>query len=82
MNKNERAKLEFKAFHEKADKRILFLLQLYKDGHDNEALTHCLSYIDSFSQWLFWPSSKTGENFADALINFRGDPIIGLIQIV
>jgi len=68
------------AFHDGAEKRLSFLLQLYKDEHVDEALTLCLSYIDSFAQWLFWPCGKSGEDFVNASIDFGGDTTIGLIH--
>jgi len=75
------AKLEFiKSFHKAADKRIDFLQWLNEERHRQEALTLCLSYIDSFSQWLFWPSTKSGENFVNAIVDFGGNPLMGLVH--
>lgn len=81
MDKDKEAKREFiRAFHDDAERRIEFLVWLNKEKRQYEALTLCLSYIDSFSQWLFWPSSGSGKNFVDAIIKFGGDPLMGLIH--
>lgn len=80
MDKNKEAKLRFlKSFHKEADKRIDFLTRLYKENHRQEALTLCLSYIDSFSQWLCWPSPESGKNFVQAIIEFGGNPLMELV---
>lgn len=81
MDREKKAKSQFiKAFHDNAEKRINFLVWLDKEQHRQEALTLCLSYIDSFSQWLCWPSSGSGKNFVDAIVNFGGDPIMKLVH--
>jgi len=81
VNKNKEAKLSFiNSFHDEADKRIEFLLQLYAETHRQEALTLCLNYIDSFSQWLQWPSTNSGENFVKAVASFGGDSVMGLVH--
>jgi hypothetical protein len=80
MDKDKEAKRQFiKAFHDHSERRIDFLVWLYKEKHRQEALTLCLSYIDSFSQWLCWPSSESGKNFVDAIVNFGGDKLMGLV---
>jgi hypothetical protein len=81
MDRDIKAKSQFiKAFHDNAEKRIDFLVWLDKEKHRQEALTLCLSYIDSFSQWLCWPSSGSGKNFVDAIVDFGGDPLMGLVH--
>lgn len=81
MNRDQEAKPEFiKSFHENADQRIEVLLWLNNHDHQQEALTLCLSYIDSFSQWLCWPSTKSGENFVQAIIDFGNEPLMGLVH--
>jgi len=81
MDENKRAKCDYiNSFHDNADKRIAFLPQLFADGHRAEAMTLCLSYIDSFSQWLQWPSDKSGKNFVDAVVSFGGDSFMGLVH--
>ena len=83
MDKDKKAKIEFiRAFHDEAERRIVFLLWLDKEKHRYEALTLCLSYIDSFSQWVCWPSSGSGKNFVDAIVNFGGNPLMGLVLIL
>lgn len=78
---NGRAKHDFiNAFHNDAKKRIKFLQQLFSDGYQDEAMTLCLSYIDSFSQWLEWPSGKAGQNFVKAVINFGKDSFMSLVH--
>ena len=81
MDKNKETKLSFiKSFHNEAEKRIDFLSGLYKENHRQEALTLCLSYIDSFSQWLYWPSPESGKNFVQAIIEFGDNPLMGLVH--
>ena len=81
MDNDEEAKFEFiKSFHKDADKRIDFLAWLNKEDHKQEALTLCLSYIDSFSQWLFWPSLMSGKKFVQAIVEFGDDPLMGLVH--
>lgn len=76
---NERAKSDFiTAFHDYAKERIEFLKKLVSDGRQDEALTLCLSYIDSFSHWLEWPSDKVGRNFVNAVVKFGSDPFMSL----
>lgn len=76
-----RAKQKFiTAFHDSAEERIVFLQKLISDGREDEAMILCLSYIDSFSQWLEWPSTKSGQNFVNAVIKFGGDPFMSLVH--
>lgn len=78
---NERAKHDFiTAFHDSAEERIFFLQKLFSDGRHDEALTLCLSYIDSFSQWLEWPSDKAGQNFVNAVVKFGSDSFMSLVH--
>jgi len=81
MDENENAKQRFiRSFHDHADERLEFLPQLFADGHIEEAMTLCLTYIDSFSQWLQWPSEESGQNFVEAVVNFGGDSLLGLVH--
>jgi hypothetical protein len=81
MDNDNIAKLEFiRAFHDEAEVRIDFLASLNKEKHRYEALTLCLSYIDSFAQWLYWPHSKSGKNFVDAIVNFGGNSLMGIVH--
>jgi hypothetical protein len=81
MDRDQIAKSKFiNSFHNNADKRIKFLLQLYSEDHHQEAMTLCLSYIDSFSQWLQWPGTKSGENFVESVVNFGGDSFMPLVH--
>lgn len=78
---NERAKRDFiEAYFDEARQRIAFLGELAHEGHDQEAMTLCLVYIDGFSQRLCWPSTRSGRNFVDTLVQFGGDPEFGLIH--
>ena len=81
MNDDQKAKLKFiKAFHDEAESRIEILAPLHKEKHEQEALTLCLTYVDSFAQWLCWPSSESGKNFVNTVINFGGNLLMGLIH--
>jgi hypothetical protein len=81
MDKDKKDKLEFiRAFHDEAENRIDFLILLDKQKHRYEALTLCVCYIDSFSQWLCWPSPGSGRNFVQTIIKFGGNPLMGLVH--
>jgi hypothetical protein len=81
MNDDPKAKHEFiKAFHDDAENRIEFLAWFHKEKHQQEALTLCLTYIDSFAQWLCWPSSASGKNFVNAVVDYGGNSLMGLIH--
>jgi hypothetical protein len=76
---DQRVKCEvIAAFFDNAEARIAFLSELDRAGHGSEAMTLCLTYIESFSQWLRWPRSETGWNFVEAVIQFGGDEMMGL----
>ncbi len=68
------------AFFGDAEERAAYLLDLHANGRAAEAATLCLVYIDSFSQWLFWPRSRTGQNFVEALVDHGGDSEFALIH--
>lgn len=79
MDENQKAKRSFiTAFFDDAEARIAFLSELAAAGHEREAMTLCLTYIDSFAQWLCWPSTATGRNFVEAVTQFGGDTLMGL----
>lgn len=67
-------------FFDDAEQRAGYLLELHATGRTGEAETLCLVYIDSFSQWLFWPRSRTGQNFVEALVQHGGNPEFALIH--
>src|SRR5215510_8975684 len=78
---NATRKSEFiAAFFDSAEERVAYLRTLHTGGRPAEALTLCLTYIDSFSQWLFWPRYETGRNFVEALVEHGGDPGFALIH--
>lgn len=68
------------AFFDSAEERAAYLDTLHTGGRPAEALTLCLAYIDSFSQWLFWPRYQTGRNFVEALVQHGGDPGFALVH--
>ena len=79
MDENQKAKRSFiTAFFDDAEARIAFLGELADASHEREAMTLCLTYIDSFAQWLCWPSTATGRNFVEAVTQFGGDALMGL----
>lgn len=81
MNDDQKAKLQFiKAFHDNAESRIEFSAGLYNEKREQEALTLCLTYVDSFAQWLCWPSAVSGKNFVNTVSNFGGNLFMGLIH--
>lgn len=81
MRDNETAKKEvIRAFFDDAKERAEYLLVLNAKKRANEASTLCLVYIDSFSQWLFWPRSQVGQNFVEALLKYSGDLEFALVH--
>jgi hypothetical protein len=79
MDKNQQAKREVIAtFFDIAEARVAFLSELAQTGHKSEAMTLCLTYIDSFAQWLCWPATSSGRNFVEAVIQFGDEPLMGL----
>ena len=81
MDRNQKAKQEvIAAFFDNAEARIAFLNELAQAGHRSEAMTLCLTYIDSFAQWLCWPASSSGRNFVDAVIQFGGESLTCFIH--
>lgn len=81
MRDNGAAKRDFIcAFFDDAEERAKYLLDLRASSRANEASTLCLVYIDSFSQWLFWPRSRAGQNFVEALVTHGGDTEFALVH--
>jgi hypothetical protein len=79
MDENQKAKRSFiTAFFNDAEARMTFLDELATAGHEREAMTLCLTYIDSFAQWLCWPCTATGHNFVEAVTQFGGNPLMRL----
>lgn len=79
MDEYQKVKLEsIEAYLNDAEAKLLFLTELAATGHRDEAMTLCLVYIDRFAQVLKWPSTKTGKNFVEALIQYGQDPFMGL----
>jgi hypothetical protein len=81
MRDNATAKQEFiRAFFDDAEERAKYLLDLNASSRPSEASTLCLVYIDGFSQWLFWPRSRAGQNFVEALVTYGGDREFELVR--
>ena len=55
-------------FFDDVDARVDFLGELARTGHEPEAMTLCVTYIDSFAQWLLWPATSKGRNFVEAMV--------------
>src|SRR6266404_1929477 len=81
MDANQQVKREVIAsYFDHAEARVAFLSELDRTDHRSEAMTLCLTYIDSFAQWLCWPRSASGRNFVEAAIQFGGDELMGLVH--
>lgn len=79
MDENQKAKRSvITAYFDDAEARMAFLDELANTGHEPEAMTLCLVYIDRFAQCLCWPRASAGRNFVEALIHFGGDPLMAL----
>jgi hypothetical protein len=79
MDENQKGKHNvITAFFDEAEVSVVFLDELANTGHEPEAVTLCLVYIDRFAQCLCWPRTSNGLNFVEALIQFGGDPLMGL----
>jgi len=69
-----RAKREFiDAYFDERKKKIAFLAQLYEEGHEDEARTLCLVYIDGISNFLHLPDTNSARKFSKALTQFGGN---------
>ena len=68
------------AFFDDACERVEFLTELHDSGRDTEAFTLCLTYVDSFAQWLFWPRRESGRNFVDSLAAHEASRYLALIH--
>ncbi len=66
------------SFFDNVETRLAFLLELARTDHKPEAMTLCLTYVDSFAPWLLWPATTSGRNCVEALIQFGGDPLMPL----
>jgi hypothetical protein len=66
------------AYFADVEARVAFLDDLANTGHEPEAITLCLVYIDRFAQCLCWPRASSGHNFVEALICFGGNPLLAL----
>lgn len=58
----------------------MFLSELHSRGRQYEAMTLCMTYIDSFAQWLRWPNKRSSENFVESLLRFGGNSSMSLIH--
>lgn len=75
------AKLEImNAFFDDALQRVDFLGELDRGGHRAEALTLCLTYIDSFAQWLRYPREGVGQNSVESLCDHEQFAYFSLIH--
>lgn len=68
------------AYFDGAEQRHTFLRSLDQSGHEAEATTLCLIYIDSFAQWLFWPRRESGRNFVESLSCLGNDPLLAVVH--
>ncbi len=81
MDANQQVRREVIAsYFDHAEARVAFLSELDRTDHRSEAMTLCLTYIDSFAQWLCWPRSASGRNFVEAALQFGGDELMGLVH--
>jgi hypothetical protein len=79
MDEHQKTKMEFiRAYLDDYIDKLTFLNELTAMGRRDEAMSLCLVYIDRFAQVLFWPCDKTGQNFVNAVIQYGGNPIMGL----
>ncbi len=69
-----------KAFFSMAENRVEFLEELVNLGRYPEALTLCLTYVDAFAHWLYWPRKGVGENFVEALGKYEPAPFFALVH--
>lgn len=63
-----------------ANDRVDFIEELINRGRYPEALILCVSYLDAFAQWLYWPRQGVGENFATALADYELEPFLALVH--
>ena len=67
-------------FFSMAEDRVRFVEELVRRGRYAEALILCLTYVDSFAHWLYWPRQGVGENFVEALGAYEPEPFLALVH--
>jgi hypothetical protein len=83
MDEHQNAKMDLiRAYLDDYVDKLTFLNELTAMGRRDEAMSLCLVYIDRFAQVLCWPGDKMGPNFVNALIQYGGNPIMGLAHPV
>jgi len=67
-DENEKAKYKFiRAYFDELDRRIIFLEELFRNKHRNEALLLCCCYIEGLGSSLYWPNEGSCQNFVRVL---------------
>ena len=73
---NRQAKINFiRAFLNGLDTKTVFLDELYKTGHRDEARVLCSCYIDWLASALYWPEERNNFNFVRILKEHGGEEI-------
>ena len=73
---NRQAKINFiRAFFNGLDTKTVFLDELFKTGHRDEARVLCSCYIDWLASALYWPEERNNFNFVRILKEHGGEEI-------
>lgn len=67
-------------FCEEWNRRIVFLDQLYGQGHTDESLILCCCYIEAVGNWLYNSEINGGEAFTKALLRHGENEAFGRIN--
>ncbi len=75
------AKIEFiTAFFDDLNNKIIFMNELYNNGHRDEARVLCACYIDWLAAALYWPEEQNNCNFVHVLKEYGGQEIFSCIH--
>lgn len=68
------------AFFDELRSRIDFLHELRSADHENEAMLLCCCYIDGLAGYLYWPDSRSHQNFVRAVREFSPHDFLSRIH--
>jgi hypothetical protein len=60
--------------------RIVFLDELFRQGHTDEALILCCCYIEAIGTWFYGPGPNGEETFAKALLRYGENEVFSRIN--
>jgi hypothetical protein len=68
------------AFCEDWSRRIVFLDELFRQGHTDESMILCCCYIAAIGTWSYESGSNGEETFAKVLLRYGENEVFGRIN--